>query len=75
MWDLIVSVPDHCLSFYFAKIFSTPTHVDLILQMQECFCAVAQLASVATVRTCKLFIHVYLGRVMAKPTHSMHFIT
>ena len=21
MWDLIVSVPDHCLSFYFAKTF------------------------------------------------------
>ena len=21
MWDLIVSVPDHCLSFYFSKIF------------------------------------------------------
>ena len=20
VWDLIVSVPDHCLSFYFAKI-------------------------------------------------------
>ena len=20
MWDLIVSVPDHCLSFYFGKI-------------------------------------------------------
>ena len=20
MWDLIVSVPDHCLSFYFVKI-------------------------------------------------------
>ena len=20
MWDLIVSVPDHCLSFYFASI-------------------------------------------------------
>ena len=20
MWDLIVSVPDHCLSFYFIKI-------------------------------------------------------
>ena len=20
MWDLIVSVPDHCLSFYFEKI-------------------------------------------------------
>ena len=27
MWDLIVSVPDHCLSFYLAvsKIASTPT--------------------------------------------------
>ena len=22
MWDLIVSVPDHCLSFYFTVIFS-----------------------------------------------------
>ena len=21
MWDLIVSVPDHCLSFYFNKLF------------------------------------------------------
>ena len=20
MWDLIVSVPDHCLSFYFAEV-------------------------------------------------------
>ena len=20
MWDLVVSVPDHCLSFYFTKI-------------------------------------------------------
>ena len=23
MWDLIVSVPDHCLSFYFEKAFDT----------------------------------------------------
>ena len=23
MWDLIVSVPDHCLSFYFANMFYT----------------------------------------------------
>ena len=22
MWDLIVSIPDHCLSFYFDKMFS-----------------------------------------------------
>ena len=23
MWDLVVSVPDHCLSFYFDPIFNT----------------------------------------------------
>ena len=23
MWDLIVSVPDHCLSFYFGKTLTT----------------------------------------------------
>ena len=27
MWDLIVSVPDHCLSFYFRMQY-TYTHVD-----------------------------------------------
>ena len=31
MWDLIVSVPDHCLSFYFTHIvlvkYVTNTHV------------------------------------------------
>ena len=26
MWDLIVSVPDHCLSFYFEKAFDTSSH-------------------------------------------------
>ena len=25
MWDLIVSVPDHCLSFYFSPYFITDT--------------------------------------------------
>ena len=24
MWDLIVSVPDHCLSFYFALLYKIP---------------------------------------------------
>ena len=24
MWDLIVSVPDHCISFYFSKITKGP---------------------------------------------------
>ena len=26
MWDLIVSVPDHCLSFYFSHLF---IHLDV----------------------------------------------
>ena len=26
MWDLIVSVPDHCLSFYFTLMFETYTN-------------------------------------------------
>ena len=26
MWDLIVSVPDHCLSFYFASHFESVLH-------------------------------------------------
>ena len=29
MWDLIVSVPDHCLSFYFLY-FMSPVNDDLI---------------------------------------------
>ena len=27
MWDLIVSVPDHCLSFYFTKQFNLVFHI------------------------------------------------
>ena len=27
MWDLIVSVPDHCLSFYFSQITQPPAAV------------------------------------------------
>ena len=27
MWDLIVSVPDHCLSFYFTLLFSFSSKV------------------------------------------------
>ena len=27
MWDLIVSVPDHCLSFYFLHIFMLKHHI------------------------------------------------
>ena len=26
MWDLIVSVPDHCLSFYFGSLVTHKTH-------------------------------------------------
>ena len=27
MWDLIVSVPDHCLSFYFLDLFSPEINI------------------------------------------------
>ena len=30
MWDLIVSVPDHCLSFYFLSTFSLLFFSDLL---------------------------------------------
>ena len=33
MWDLIVSVPDHCLSFYFNLSFSLALTVSAILAM------------------------------------------
>ena len=31
MWDLIVSVPDHCLSFYFTKVAKGLKRFPLIL--------------------------------------------
>ena len=33
MWDLIVSVPDHCLSFYFFTSFSKIVFSDKCLQI------------------------------------------
>ena len=30
MWDLIVSVPDHCLSFYFLQEFNVSDFTDRI---------------------------------------------
>ena len=35
MWDLIVSVPDHCLSFYFINLIEWTFKVDLILQITK----------------------------------------
>ena len=35
MWDLIVLVPDHCLSFYFEGLSSIPTD-DLIPLVRRC---------------------------------------
>ena len=29
MWDLIVSVPDHCLSFYFKHVLVTKEQADM----------------------------------------------
>ena len=33
MWDLIVSVPDHCLSFYFTSVASDILLLDLVHKM------------------------------------------
>ena len=36
MWDLIVSVPDHCLSFYFdAMSLAWPTVVQLVVSFNS----------------------------------------
>ena len=35
MWDLIVSVPDHCLSFYFGTSWGIATLTDIILDMPK----------------------------------------
>ena len=32
MWDLIVSVPDHCLSFYFARNVTASSIISLMLE-------------------------------------------
>ena len=40
MWDLIVSVPDHCLSFYFSKRFSLEVATnDKIFLLTSKFCS------------------------------------
>ena len=36
MWDLIVSVPDHCLSFYFGFIANEATDAATMEQMALC---------------------------------------
>ena len=30
MWDLIASVPDHCLSFYFSTIVQSFSHIKTV---------------------------------------------
>ena len=39
MWDLIVSVPDHCLSFYFSQEVShtVSLRVPIPYKTRECF--------------------------------------
>ena len=32
MWDLIASVPDHCLSFYFSSLFNEPKRRTVLLE-------------------------------------------
>ena len=38
MWDLIVSVPDHCLSFYFGRIVWCKDKVGLWYKCQGKIC-------------------------------------
>ena len=33
MWDLIVSVPDHCLSFYFDPIQDNCCRIEILLEV------------------------------------------
>ena len=35
MWDLIVSVPDHCLSFYFLYLFLSNSLSSLIMSVSR----------------------------------------
>ena len=35
MWDLIVSVPDHCLSFYFTRLVKIHQFIHKILSLYE----------------------------------------
>ena len=37
MWDLIVSVPDHCLSFYFSHDVAQIQRTHLTEAVSECF--------------------------------------
>ena len=34
MWDLIVSVPDHCLSFYFVRLLQVSQHFACVIRYQ-----------------------------------------
>ena len=38
MWDLIVSVPDHCLSFYFGQKVKTHSKETIKLAVQPDIC-------------------------------------
>ena len=51
MWDLIVSVPDHCLSFYFGYLVSAVT-VHLLLFLFECHGNKKYVRALACVRAC-----------------------
>ena len=35
MWDLIVSVPDHCLFFYFTHVLTRPKFISFCVSRSE----------------------------------------
>ena len=48
MWDLIVSVPDHCLPFYFSKIFNDDIYVTFETRLIVAFIQTASYVPVCT---------------------------
>ena len=49
MWDLIVSVPDHCLSFYFALLFLSIAMTD-VYQISIAFSDYFEITTAVVVR-------------------------
>ena len=65
MWDLIVSVPDHCLSFYFFILIYS------LVSSTLCLLFVASVCHFMIDQNSLLSTHegaLYLSRLMTKPT-------
>ena len=59
IWDLIVSVPDHCLSFYFAMMYKIVRDLVLALKADEVFIQIIRNKSKITKKSFANFIVTY----------------